>query len=151
MNNDAKADSFVGELVIHLPKNEYTNDVLRLNRISDKLSEDNKSKFWDAFKKYNTYQESLALTKMDSLIEKSKNENIRLLAAEWAIAKKDTARTLEYLNHDFKNKDIYAQAQLLKVENNVVNEDEINNIITDYLTKNPNTPYAPEFRKFIKE
>jgi len=144
------ADSLLNDLVILSPSSQYVNDLMTLNIILINLQGQAREVFLSAYKQRLRHQDSLAVRLLLQVADTTKDEEYRLLAADWAIQSglRSTALELyEYAWQDELLKD-YALLQKSRLLNNPA---QVEQLAKDYLKANPNSVFSPGFRQILQK
>jgi predicted Zn-dependent protease len=142
MQNDAAADSLLGELMISLPGSPLTNDALFLNFLASEQEDEIKESFLQAFRKKKLFKNAEAVT----LLEGKESESLKILAGEWALEINDLAKAKEIFSAEFTMEPFadYSALKLTQI-NDSYNE------AAEFLSENPGSVFSPEFRKLMQQ
>lgn len=145
MQHDPAADSLLGEILINLPENAETNDALLLATLQMNLKQEQKDEFLTAYRLKLLYKDETAIEKLIKLSIENQNEEFRILAAEWAYSANENELTVTLLSTDFQNPVLseYAKLKLVDITQDV-------GLSRDFLQKNPQSVFSPEFRKVLE-
>jgi len=151
MTKDAEADSLLSELLVTIPEDEMTNDALRLFQIVNYVSKQkDKDRLLKAYRKRSLYRFEESLTLLDSVYQRTNNENILFLYGEWALEFGAKEKAKEVFLNQYKDSDLqqYAKLKLAEIE---IDSSKKKNMSTSFLEKNPNSIFAPQFRRILSE
>ncbi len=145
--NNPEQDSLLTEIIINIPGDVRINDILFLANFMNNLQEEKvKSKFFEAYRKKLIYQEDEAIKILQNIYAEFANEEILMLAGEWAILAKNKILAKEIFSHKFENEILneYSQLRLAKLEQNT-------ELIRRFLNENSQSVFSPEFRKILEK
>jgi tetratricopeptide (TPR) repeat protein len=150
LQDSVKADTMLTEMVIRKPEGPEMNDAIQLNMLCSALNGEAKILFLKAYREYQLYQTRAAITDLDSVFAKSKNEESLLLAADWSLDRGETEWARQRYAHEYTEPDLKAFAlyQLARLEDDAKARD---GLVIDYLTQNPGTVFSPSFRTLLKD
>jgi len=150
MQGESIADSLLGEILINLPENEYTNDVLSLSVLGVDLDKDNKKILYESFRKKNLFQVSEAIEMLKILHENTGNENLLLLAKLWAMESGLYEKAYDLSHFAFQDS-LYQDYAQLNLTRMTANDSVRIQLATDFLKANNNSVFAPSFRQIIRK
>ncbi len=141
------ADSLMNEYVIKYPGSSYTNDSIYLMMLILAMDDADIELFMTAYRKKQLYQKD-AIDSLLTIFEHNKDEELRILAVEWAIQLSDPAEALRILDYEWTD-DIAAEyATLIKLR--LLNDGEREQrLAREFLKQNPNSIFSPNFRQVI--
>ena len=146
--NSVERDSLLTECIIHFPEDPRITEMLFLETFLNGLDGENKALFLQALRYKGLYRDSLAVSTMYDLAEKSNIEELYILAFEWAIA----AHKVEYVeliqNHNFRNSVLRDFVFLHAVRQTDDIEDRRQKI-SDFLNHNPQNVFSPHLRLIL--
>ena len=146
--NSAERDSLLTECLIYFPEDPRITDMLFLETFLNNLDDASKSHFLEALRFKGLYKDSLAVKSMLDLAEKTRIEELLILAHEWA---KDTDLK-EYINkiyeYEFRNPVLKDFMFLHTIRQND-NVDERRGKISDFLNHNPQNVFSPQLRMIL--
>jgi len=144
------ADSLLNEMMIAAPSSKYVNDIMVLNILMMNLSKSAQNSFMNAFKHKLNHKDSLAVQILYELSNTAKDEELRILAADWAYSAgfKVWAESIyDYAWQDELLKE-YAFLQKSKLQSNTINAESL---AQDFLKTNPNSVFSPSFRQILQK
>ncbi len=149
MQNDPAADSLLGELLINLPENYITNDALFLSVLGSGLDGNTREDFLSAYRKRLLFKDEKAIEILMGIYNGSQNEEMLILAGEWAIESNKKDQAISIFSHEYSNELLAEYALLQKTR---ITQDEIEKakLSTDFLKLNPQSVFSPEFRKLLE-
>ncbi|MCK4654753.1 MAG: hypothetical protein KAU01_09930 [Candidatus Cloacimonetes bacterium] len=149
MQNDPAADSLLGELLINLPENYITNDALFLSVLGSGLDGNTREDFLLAYRKKLLFKDEKAIEILMEIYNESQNEEMLILAGEWAIGSNKKDKAVSIFSHDYSNELLAEYALLQKTR---ITQDKIEKakLSTDFLKLNPQSVFSPEFRKLLE-
>ncbi|MCK4311127.1 MAG: hypothetical protein KAW88_00145, partial [Candidatus Cloacimonetes bacterium] len=149
MQNDPAADSLLGELLINLPENYITNDALFLSVLGSGLDGNTREDFLSAYRKKLLFKDEKAIEILMGIYNGSQNEEMLILAGEWAIESNKKDQAISIFSHEYSNELLAEYALLQKTR---ITQDEIEKakLSTDFLKLNPQSVFSPEFRKLLE-
>ena len=150
MDNDEAADSLLGELIINIPENELVNNALLFSLIITNLQGTARKSFLDAFRKRQLYKIEEAINLLFSIYEETQNEEMLILAGDWAWQSGDFFQAEIIFSQEFTN-EILADYALLKSAQLKYDREERNLIITEFLKTNSQSVFSPGFRQLLEE
>lgn len=142
--NMALADSLMNEYVIKWPEGQYTNDAIYLMMHALGLSDGARQHFMAAYRA-NQLRDYFAPTMLITLYAETQDEELLILAVEWAMAMGDKTQALSILNHEWQDavaKEYAALLSLFLVESG----EEQQRQVREFLRQNPNSIFSPSFR-----
>jgi len=146
----ALADSLMNEYVITWPEGQFTNDAIYLMMHALALSDEARAHFMAAYRA-NQLRDPFAPTMLITLFAGTQDEELLILAVEWALAMGDKAQALSILSHDWQDevsKDYAALLSLFLQESG----EEQQRQAREFLRQNPNSVFSPSFRtRLIRE
>jgi len=149
MQQDALADSLLGELIINLPDSKLTSQALYLTQIISSLPKEFHEQLFEAWRLRGLYKNEQALAILIDIDELSGDDEIQLLAAEWE-EDSDNALAITWWQKDFENPLLgeYAELQLMEYTESDSLKREY---ITDFLKENPQSIFSPRFRNELTD
>ena len=144
MQQDALADSLLGELIINLSDSKLTSQALYLTQITSSLPKEYHEQLFEAWCLRDLYKNLEALDILTEIYDLSGDDEIQLLAAEWE-EDFDNAGAISWWQKEFENPLLheYADLQLMQhTESDSLKRE----YITDFLKENPQSIFAPGFR-----
>ena len=150
MENDEAADSLLGELIINIPENELVNNALLFSLIIMNLQGTAREDFLDAFRKRQLYKIEEAINLLFSVYEEIQNEEMLILAGDWAWQSGDFFQAEIIFSQEFTN-EILADYALLKSTQLKYDREERNIMITEFLKTNSQSVFSPGFRQLLEE
>ena len=150
MENDEAADSLLGELIINIPENELVNNALLFSLITTNLQGTAREDFLDAFRKRQLYKIEESINLLFSIYEETQNEEMLILAGDWAWQSGDFFQAEIIFSQEFKN-EILADYALLKLTQLTYDREERNVMITEFLKTNSQSVFSPGFRQLLEE
>ncbi len=150
MENDDAADSLLGELIINIPENEFVNNALFFSLISSSLDGTIREEFIDAFRNRQLYKTEEAINLLFSIYEEIQNEEMLILAGDWAWQSGDYFQAEIIFSQEFKN-EILADYAHLKLTQLTYDREERNLMITEFLKTKSESVFSPGFRQLLEE
>jgi len=141
------ADSLMNEYVIKWPEGQFTNDAIYLMMHALGLSDQARGHFMAAYRA-NQLRDPFAATMLITLYAETKDEELMILAAEWAIANGDTQQALSILAHDWQDSVAKEYAALLSLFLQAGGEEQQRQA-REFLRQNPNSIFSPSFRAVL--
>ncbi|MDD3464220.1 MAG: tetratricopeptide repeat protein [Candidatus Cloacimonetes bacterium] len=142
--NTDVADSLMNEYVIRWPGGGYVNDAIYQMMFVLELS----GKDLDSFHLANRMMllgDPAAVDTLAAVFASTDDEELLILAVEWAILLAEPDKALNLLEHDWQDPVSAEYAALLRLKLNT-EEDEAQRFARDFLTANPGSIFAPKFR-----
>jgi|GEM_PF-230416 len=143
----ALADSMMNEYIITYPSGLYVNDAIYLMMLIFNMSDEDKTAFSSAYRKFLAH-ESDAIKLLITIFEHNNDEELLILAIEWAIAQSNTDQALELLKHDWEDEVAREYAAALTIRLALDKEHE-QRLAREFLAKNPNSIFSPGFRQVL--
>jgi len=140
-------DSLMNEYIIHHPGGEYTNDMIYLNMLSLNMDENSRSTFAQSIKLLQLYQ-SAGIDSLAYLHEETGEEELLILAIEWAIGLGEMHRAAMYLEHEFADELSSEYAQFLRLAL-ISDAQDQQSLAREFLKTKPNSIFSPRFRQVI--
>jgi tetratricopeptide (TPR) repeat protein len=142
--NTDVADSLMNEYVIRWPGGVYVNDAIYQMMFVLELS----GKDLDSFHLANRMMllgDPAAVDTLAAVFASTDDEELLILAVEWAILLAEPDKALNLLEHDWQDPVSAEYAALLRLKLSTA-EDEAQRFARDFLTANPGSIFAPKFR-----
>ncbi len=145
-----KADSLLNDLMIVAPSSKYVNDLMTINILIMNLSRTAQGTFYQAYQQKLSHKDSLAVQTVYELSTTAKDEELRILAADWALTSglksmADSLYTFEWKDEILKE---YASLQRSRLENETIKAESM---AQDFLKSNPNSVFSPSFRQILQK
>jgi len=148
MNNQTgRADTLMNEYIIRFPESPYVNDAIYQMMLVFGLKEGDRPAFYQAYR-LRQMMDVAAVDSLVSLFERNGEEELRILAAEWAIALSDIDKALEILDYDWQDNIAAEYAVVMKVRLVRDREYELR-LAREFLKNNPNSIFSPNLRQII--
>ena len=141
------ADSLMNEMIIAYPSSPWINDLIGFMMIVLSIPEDSQSAFMRAFQTYNL-RRSEAVDLLLDVFTQTTDEEILILAAEWAAGLGDREEGLRILNHDFTDPISSEYAGVLRL-NYTQDSDIKSQVAREFLSQNPTSVFSPGFRAIL--
>ncbi|MCF7794468.1 MAG: hypothetical protein K9N09_03050 [Candidatus Cloacimonetes bacterium] len=145
MQNDPASDSLLGEILINLPEKEQANDALNLFVVSSLLKPEQKSSFFAAYRQMQLHKIEAAVDSLLLIFQETNNEEMLLLAGEWAELGNLTDDANYVFSQEFKNPILQNYARLKLAE---LHDDK--ELCRTFLQNNPQSIFSPGFRKILE-
>lgn len=145
MQNDSAADSLLSEILINLPERKEANDALNLYVVSSLLKPPAKKKFFAAFREKNQYKIESAVDTLLAVFQDTQNEEMLLLAGEWAYYGNIQEKADIAFSYDYKNPILRNYALLRRAE--IYNDKDLSR---SFLQQSPHSVFSPEFRNILE-
>lgn len=145
--NVSLADSLMNEYVIKYPGSSYTNDSIYLMMLVYAMEEEDQALFMQAYRKKQLYQKE-AINLLLQIFEHNQDEELRILAVEWALQLADKTEALKILDYPWTDEIAIEYAALIKLK--LINDSEYEQrYAREFLKQNPNSVFSPNFRQVI--
>ncbi|HPR18815.1 MAG TPA: hypothetical protein PLD62_11280, partial [Candidatus Cloacimonadota bacterium] len=137
-------DSLLGEVIINLPEDEKTNDALLVFVITSFWEDEQKAEFFAAYRRMQLHKSEAAAEQLMALYHETKNEELLILAGDWALLNNDPETAGNIFSSEIKNPVLkeYAQLQLAKLSPH-------EELCKTFLTDHPRSVFSPEFREIM--
>lgn len=148
-DNMEVADSLMNDYVINWPGGSYTNDAIYLMMHTLGLQGEGRAEFMEAFRLQQLYDPA-AISILQELFEASGDEELLILAVEWALGMGDKELAQELLQHEWGDdvaKDYAALLTLFLQDKDEARQREAR----EFLRHNPNSVFSPSFRSFLAQ
>ena len=145
--NLAVADSLMNEYIIAYPGSRFTNDMIYLMMLAYSLEGEDLDLFLDAYRQRQLYQRD-AVDMLMTIFAHNADEELRLLAIEWALQLADKQEALRLLEYEWQDSIAKEYAALLKLKLSTDSETE-QRYAREFLRNNPNSIFSPNFRQSI--
>lgn len=142
-----KADSLMNDYVIKYPGSSYTNDAIYLMMLVYGLKGAEKGAFFDAYRSY-LLQKKDAPDKLYLVFGSNGDEELRILAVEWAISLGETDKARTMLEYEWQDEVMREYSALIKLSLSADQEYE-QRFAREYLKQNPNSIFSPRMRQVI--
>jgi hypothetical protein len=144
------ADSLLNQLVITAPSSKYVNDLMILNILLMNLPENTQSTLLTAFRYRLGHKDSLAVKTLYDLSVRAKDEELRILAADWAVASGFYQWADNIFTHEWQDELLkqYAALQRSKLQSTTISAESM---AQDFLKSNPNSVFSPSFRQILQK
>jgi len=143
--NTARADTLMNEYIIQYPSGKYINDAIYQMMFTLGLSPTDKEVFFTA-NRLMLLQDIAAVDSLIGIFQRTQDEEMLILAIEWAIMLSDESKALSLLDYQWQDEISAEYAALLKLmltDNR--NTEQL--MARDFLKSNPNSIFAPKFRQ----
>ncbi len=142
------ADSLMNEQIIHRPEGKYTNDAIYLMMHLLNLSEEAKAQFMASYRAY-LLKDMAAIDMLSEIFAEDEEEELMILALQWALEFDQKEKALEILNHDWQDPIAkeYSALLALLIENS---SSEQQKQAREFLKQYPNSVFSPEFRSVLQ-
>ncbi len=146
-NEVARADTLMNDYIIRYPGSAFTNDSIYLLMLIYGMEEGDSPLFMDAYRKKQLHQkESIAM--ILAIFEHNKDEELRLLAVEWALQLADREAAGKILAYDWQDPIAAEYAALIQLK--LIEDSEYEQrFAREFLKQNPNSIWSPNFRQII--
>lgn len=144
------ADSLINDIIISNPSSRYVNDLMTINILLLNLQPQAQKNFMTAYRHRLNHRDSLAIQILVDLSETTKDEELRILAGDWAVAsgfRKWADQIFTHLWQDELLKE-YAALQRSKLQTQTTNSESM---AQDFLKSNPNGVFSPSFRQILQK
>ena len=145
--NTALADTLMNTFLIRHPESQYANDAIYLMMFTLNMAEQDKKSFYSAIRLLQLNRQS-GIDTLAVIFSHNKDEEILLMAIEWAIAFGNDAKAKELLQYDFQDEVAADYAALLRLLM-VADKTEEQRLAKDFLKNKPNSIFSPDFRQKI--
>ncbi len=144
------ADSLLNELILTAPSSIFVNDIMTMNILLLNLSKSAQSGFLEAFRYKMSHRDSLAIQTVADLAVSSKDEELRILAADWAQTSGFKQWAEQLYNFEWQDELLkdYASLQRSKLQTQTSNAEIM---AQDFLKTNPNSVFSPGFRQILQK
>ena len=146
-NHIDAADSLMNSFIIQYPASPFVNDSIYLMMLMYDLQENERVLFMQAFRKRQLYQAE-AIDLLLQLFAIKADEELRIMAAEWAIAMSQPEKALHILSFQWTDDLIKDYAEVLKLKL-VKDVDYEQRLAREFLKQNPNSIFSPNFRQML--
>jgi len=146
-NNVPLADTLMNNFIIRYPGSAYTNDAIYLMMLTLAMQPADQLSFFTAVRLLQLNQKS-GIDSLEVVFNHNQDEELRLLAIEWAIGFSDFERAQAMINYDFKDEVAAEYAEMIKLAL-VNNAAEEQNLAREFLKGKPNSIFSPGFRQRI--
>ncbi|MCB5269712.1 MAG: tetratricopeptide repeat protein [Candidatus Cloacimonetes bacterium] len=146
-NDTAAADSLMNEYMLKHPGDENANDIIYLNMLSINMQPEQQKSFASAI----TLLQQMRPEGIDSLqvvFSSNQDEELLLLAVEWAIGFGDFERARNILEHEFQDALAAEYASYLRLALMADAQEELE-LARNFLKSKPNSIFSPGFRQVI--
>ena len=148
MQNDMpQADSLMNDYMLKHPGNDFANDIIYLNMLSINMQAPQQKRFSSAISLLQQMKPA-GVDSLYSIFRENGDEELLLLAIEWAIGMNDIPKAEAMLDHEFSDPlaSEYASFMRLALSGN---PEEENALARDFLKTKPNSIFSPGFRQVI--
>lgn len=146
-NDSALADSLMNEYMLKHPGDDFANDIIYLNMLSINMQAAQQQSFASAIILLQQMKPA-GIDSLYSIFEVNQDEELLLLAVEWAIGLNDFAKARSLLQHDFTDPLAAEYASYLNLALLANPEDELD-LARSFLKGKPNSIFSPGFRQVI--
>ncbi|PKN74110.1 MAG: hypothetical protein CVU50_00625 [Candidatus Cloacimonetes bacterium HGW-Cloacimonetes-3] len=146
-NRTALADTLMNDFIIRHPGSTYTNDAIYLVMLTLGMQATDHPTFFSAIKLLQMNQQS-GIDSLEIVFAHNGDEELRLLAIEWAIGLGATVRAAELLDYAFTDPVAAEYTELLKLLL-VKDKNEEQRLAKEFLKAKPNSIFSPDFRQRI--
>jgi tetratricopeptide (TPR) repeat protein len=145
-----KADSLLNELVITSPSSRYVNDLMTMNILLMNLKPNAQSSFLSAYRYRLSHRDSLAIQTVFDLSVTEKDEELRVLAADWAMVSGFRNWAEGIYDYDWQD-ELLKEYALLQKSRLQSREAIAESMAQDFLKSNPNSVFSPNFRQILQK
>ncbi len=144
------ADSLVNQLVLAAPASPYLNDIMTLNILLLNLQPASHSEFMNAYRSRLGHRDSLAVQTLLGLAESARDEELRVLAADWCKASGFRSWAAAIYNYEWQDPVLkeYASLQISKLQTDISRAESL---AQDFLKSNPDSVFSPGFRQILQK
>jgi hypothetical protein len=143
----ALADTLMNEFIIRYPESQYANDAIYLMMFTLNMAEQDKKSFYSAIRLLQLNRQS-GIDTLVVIFSHNQDEEVLLLAIEWAIAFGNDSKAKELLQYDFQDEVAADYAALLRLLM-VSDKAEEQRLAREFLKNKPNSIFSPDFRQKI--
>ena len=143
----ALADTLMNEFIIRYPESQYANDAIYLMMFTLNMAEQDKKSFYSAIRLLQLNRQS-GIDTLVVIFSHNQDEEVLLLAIEWAIAFGNDSKAKELLQYDFQDEVAADYAALLRLLM-VADKAEEQRLAREFLKNKPNSIFSPDFRQKI--
>lgn len=141
------ADSLMNEYIIKHPGSEYANDIMYLNMLGLGMNDTQRQSFGEAIRLLQLFRID-GVDMLSTLYEQTEDEELLILAIEWALGLGDNTRAETMLKSEFKDELAKEYAKMLGLAL-VQDRQEQLDIAREFLKVRPNSIFSPRFRQVI--
>ena len=98
-----KADTLLNELILTSPSSSFVNDLMTLNILMLNLKGDAQSELLNAYRYRLSHRDSLAIETVITLAERIQDEELRMLAADWALISGYRSKAIAIYDYSWKD------------------------------------------------
>ena len=146
-NNVEQADELMHGFLIAHPESEYANDIIYLNMLAINMNDSQSESFGASVRKLQLYKEE-GITELRELFEQTGDEELLILAIEWALRMGLSESASELLEHEFEDELASDYAQYFRLVL-ISDREEEKDFARDYLKLRPNSIFSPRFRQSL--
>ncbi|NLO43731.1 MAG: tetratricopeptide repeat protein [Candidatus Cloacimonetes bacterium] len=146
-NNVEQADELMHGFLIAHPESEYANDIIYLNMLAINMNDSQSESFGASIRKLQLYKEE-GITELRELFEQTGDEELLILAIEWALRMGLSETAPELLEHEFEDELASDYAQYFRLVL-ISDREEEKDFARDYLKLRPNSIFSPRFRQSL--
>jgi predicted CopG family antitoxin len=143
----ALADTLMNEFIIRYPESQYANDAIYLMMFTLNMAEQDKKSFYSAIRLLQLNRQS-GIDTLVVIFSHNQDEEVLLLAIEWAIAFGNDSKAKELLQYEFQDEVAADYAALLRLLM-VADKAEEQRLAREFLKNKPNSIFSPDFRQKI--
>lgn len=141
------ADSLMNEYIIRHPASQYANDIIYLNMLALAMNETQLGEFGEAVRLLQLFQPE-GIDILATLYEETKDEELAILAIEWALGLDETQKAELLLAIEFQDELAGEYAKMLSLALMQDRDAEID-LAKEFLKVKPNSIFSPRFRQVI--
>ncbi|HQQ68089.1 MAG TPA: hypothetical protein PLX77_04605, partial [Candidatus Cloacimonadota bacterium] len=146
-NDQTLADSLMNEYMLQYPGDDYANDIIYLNMLSINMQAPQQKSFSSAISLLQKLNPA-GIDSLYSIYVANKDEELLLLAIEWAIGLSDFEQARAMLNLEFRDPLAAEYASYLRLALLSDPEAELE-LARNFLKSKPNSIFSPGFRQVI--
>lgn len=144
------ADTLMNDLIIATPSSKYVNDLMTMNILLMNLKGKAIQDFQVAWRLKLRHKDQMAVNQMYELSVSSKDEELRMLAADWALQAglrmaADSLYTFEWKDELNKEYAVYMRSRLQ------TDPGAAEKTAQDFLKDNPSSVFSPGFRQILQK
>lgn len=141
------ADSLMNEYIIRHPASQYANDIIYLNMLALAMNETQLGEFGEAVRLLQLFQPE-GIDILATLYEETKDEELAILAIEWALGLDETQKAELLLAIEFQDELAGEYAKMLSLAL-MQDRDAKIDLAREFLKVKPNSIFSPRFRQVI--
>ncbi len=147
-NETAISDSMLNNMIVRFPEDDFVSEALTLAVLKSDMGENDYNNFLKAYRLEQVFRSKNAIEKLQKIYSESQNEDLLLLAGDWAISSGNLKLAKDIFSMPIKDemRKGYAILKLASIENDT---EQKNILLKNSLKEIPHSVFSPSFRTLL--